>query len=237
MEALAGLFAFASLIVTLSWALTFFGPTRRAIARGILAPYHIPLRRARWVLGLSAVAAFITFGVIAPPENQSSPSGSASTASTEASPTTLETPAPKVWGSERPAEPPAISELQKENEQMEQAQAPTPAETTAPPEETTANFTTEQFESARRIFCETERNVLGQEMANAITNRPTMNSDVMIINTIGQAAEKAHTELGLSETDAVQLMDQMMKKYPDIGHARSMAEGIKACQEYSEDDE
>lgn len=120
MEALIGLLlVFAWLLFTLVWVMTFIGPARRAIARGILAPYHIPLRRFRWVLGLSAVAAFVATGIVASesPEKQSSPSASATTV---ASPVALVTPAPAPAASESaPAEPTPASEA---------------AETTAPPQ-------------------------------------------------------------------------------------------------------
>jgi hypothetical protein len=88
LEALAGFLAFVWLILTLSWVLTFIGPARRAIARSILVPYHISLRRARWAVGLSAMMALVAFVIITPPEKQSSPSGSATTA-----PNTLSEPA------------------------------------------------------------------------------------------------------------------------------------------------
>jgi hypothetical protein len=73
-EALVGsLLVLVWLILMVVWLVSFVGPARRAIARGILAPYHIPLRRFRWVLGLSAVAVFVAIGIVASesPEKQS----------------------------------------------------------------------------------------------------------------------------------------------------------------------
>jgi hypothetical protein len=217
-EALTGLFGIGWLIVTLVWVLTFVGPSRRAIARGVLAPYHIPLRRARWVLGLSATAFFVAGVIVAPPEKQSAPSASATTA---ASPVALETQAPALETPAPALETPAPA--------ASEAETPAAAETPAP-----ASFTTEQFESARKIFCETENNVLGQTMAKVFTNRRHMNADAMNITAIGDAVEKAKVELRLSDTDAMQLMNQMMKEYPEVGRSTSAGEAIKACQEYGE---
>jgi hypothetical protein len=107
LEALIGLLlVFTWLIFTIVWVMTFIGPARRAIARGILAPYRIPLRRFRWGLGLSAVAAFVAVGIVASesPEEQSLPSTSATTA---ASPVAPMTPASAVSESASPEPTPA----------------------------------------------------------------------------------------------------------------------------------
>ncbi len=71
-------------------------------------------------------------------------------------------------------------------------------------------------------------------MANAIGDRPQMDATTMPVTTIEKSAEKAKTELGLSETDAMLLIDRMLKEYPDIGASTSMAEVVKACQGYGE---
>jgi hypothetical protein len=71
MEALVGLLSLVWLLLLIGLILTFVRPARLAIARGILAPYHLPLRRVRWTLGLAAMALFITIGIIARAENHS----------------------------------------------------------------------------------------------------------------------------------------------------------------------
>ncbi len=68
MKALAEISAFAWFVVTLSCILTFVGPTRRVVARAILAPHHITLHRARWTLGLTALVLFLLAGIIAVPD-------------------------------------------------------------------------------------------------------------------------------------------------------------------------
>ena len=96
MEALIGsLLVMVWLILMLLWVLTFIGRARRAIARGILAPYHIPLRRFRWGLGLSAVTVFVAIGIVASESPEKQPSASAS-ATAAATPIALMTPAPAV---------------------------------------------------------------------------------------------------------------------------------------------
>lgn len=66
MEALSGLTAFAWLIITLLWLLTFVPPARRLMARTVLAPLRIPLRRARWALAISATSLFVFTAVVMP---------------------------------------------------------------------------------------------------------------------------------------------------------------------------
>lgn len=66
MEALASLFFSGWFVLTLCWILTFFRPTRIAMARGLLAPNHIPLRHARWGLALTATFLFVMAIVVAP---------------------------------------------------------------------------------------------------------------------------------------------------------------------------
>jgi Domain of unknown function (DUF4352) len=81
MDALAGLLSLHWFILTICWIATFIGPTRRMIARRILAPRHLPLRRARWVVGIGALVCFVAFAIMAPPDDnqvQSVPSASAS---------------------------------------------------------------------------------------------------------------------------------------------------------------
>ena len=103
MEALAGLLSFVWLLLILGLIITFVPSVRLVIARRILAPYHLPLRRVRWTLGLVAVALFITIGIIAPAEKHSASSGWANPGASRAA---RETPAPEESG-----EPPTISEL------------------------------------------------------------------------------------------------------------------------------
>lgn len=80
---LTGTFAAASLVLTLFWILTFVPATRRVMARAVLAPYRLSLRRARWILALSATTAFVTSVIVAPTkpdESLSEPLTSAKTA-------------------------------------------------------------------------------------------------------------------------------------------------------------
>jgi len=106
MEAPAGLFSFVWLLVILGLVLTYVPPARRAIARGILAPNHLPMRHARWGLGIAAVALIVLIGMIAPAEKQSAPPGSTS----EGSRVAQETPAP-VASESASGEPSSISKL------------------------------------------------------------------------------------------------------------------------------
>lgn len=69
MDALANLTAYVFLILVGLWLLTFIPPTRRLFARLILAPRHVPLRKARKVLVGSALAAFIFGFLITPNRN------------------------------------------------------------------------------------------------------------------------------------------------------------------------
>jgi hypothetical protein len=210
LQALTGLFGFAWFASTLILALTFVRTSRLAIARGILAPYHIPLRHARWTLGASSAIFFIAGLIIALPEKQSTPPVSSTIV---ASPAVAETPSLAM------ATPVPAAEIPK---------------SAAEDSSQLASFTGEQIESARHIFCRTEQNLLGQMMANAIGDRPQMDATTMPVTTIEKSAEKAKTELGLSETDAMLLIDRMLKEYPDIGASTSMAEVVKACQGYGE---
>src|SRR5450759_238638 len=45
-------------MLTLLWLVSFIAPTRRLIARMILAPLHFPLRAARWMTAASAIGCF-----------------------------------------------------------------------------------------------------------------------------------------------------------------------------------
>ena len=67
-----------------------------------------------------------------------------------------------------------------------------------------------------------------------MTHRETMSPDAMMISTIAGAAEKAHKELGISEADAMQLMNGMMRQYPELGQAHSALEIVRACQDYGD---
>jgi hypothetical protein len=135
-ETLAGLLAFAWLIITLSLVLTFIGPARRAIARGILAPCHIPLRRARWVLGVSAGALFIAVGITAPPEKQSAPSGSA----------TVTAPEPVV----SPSAPAEETRPEQVNDKKSDTTVP---EATSPAQQPSPALTQEDVLNARFALC------------------------------------------------------------------------------------
>ena len=64
---LAGLFALTWLLCSIGFGLTFHGPTRRAISRAVLAPWHVRLHRARWLLAAGALGSFVLLGVIANP--------------------------------------------------------------------------------------------------------------------------------------------------------------------------
>jgi hypothetical protein len=66
MQVLAGLFVWIWLLLTVAWAATFWTPSRRAIARAVLAPRHIPLRRAQWSLAIAAIAAFVLLAATVP---------------------------------------------------------------------------------------------------------------------------------------------------------------------------
>jgi hypothetical protein len=83
------LFVWIWLILTVAWASTFWGPSRRTIARVILAPRHIPLRRARWSLAIAASAIFLVIGVISPKDKDehaaASPAGAPSAVAAEPS--------------------------------------------------------------------------------------------------------------------------------------------------------
>ncbi len=87
MNVLAGVLTLAWLALTLLWLFTFIGPTRRTLARALLAPWRIPLRRARWGLTLSALTLFVLTGVVAPPTDleKSAPSATATTPSASVS--------------------------------------------------------------------------------------------------------------------------------------------------------
>src|ERR1700719_2344552 len=92
METLAELFALAWSILTVVWCLTFVRPTRRVMARAVLAPCHIPLRRARWSLAVLAITSFVTMGAFAP--NTDPDKGTPETIAPMAVPSVAEQPAP-----------------------------------------------------------------------------------------------------------------------------------------------
>jgi len=83
------LFVWIWLILTLTWASTFWTPPRRVIARAILAPSHISLRRARWSLAVAATATFVVIAAITPKDKDEHaaaiPGGSPSVATAEPS--------------------------------------------------------------------------------------------------------------------------------------------------------
>jgi len=70
------LLAWIWLALTLTWAGTFWAPSRRAIARAILAPRHISLRRARWSLAIAATATFVVIAAITPKDKDEHPAAS-----------------------------------------------------------------------------------------------------------------------------------------------------------------
>jgi hypothetical protein len=70
MQMLAGLFVWIWLLLTVVWAATFWTPSRRAIARAVLAPRHIPLRRAQWSLAIAATVAFLLVAATAPKDKE-----------------------------------------------------------------------------------------------------------------------------------------------------------------------
>jgi hypothetical protein len=72
MGAIATFFDLSCVIVTLVWILTFVRRSRRAMARAVLAPLKIPLCRARWIIGLSAIALFVVTGIVTPPDQNES---------------------------------------------------------------------------------------------------------------------------------------------------------------------
>src|SRR5216684_3267481 len=65
-------------ILTILWILTFIAPIRRTMARAVLAPYNLSLRRARWMIALSGTAAFVVgvTVVMLEPEDQALSSNS-----------------------------------------------------------------------------------------------------------------------------------------------------------------
>jgi hypothetical protein len=70
MDALAFVMFLAWIFATAVWLLTFVRPFRTAFARGFLAPRKLPLRSARWRLGVAAISAFTLFMVIVVNEPQ-----------------------------------------------------------------------------------------------------------------------------------------------------------------------
>ncbi len=83
------LFSWIWLILTVTWTATFWAPSRLVIARAVLAPRHISLRRARWSLAVAATAVFVVIGSIGPKDKDehaaASPGGAPSKAAAEPS--------------------------------------------------------------------------------------------------------------------------------------------------------
>jgi len=63
---MAGLSFLIFIATVVGLCLTFNGPARRSLARKILAPLHLPLHRARWVMGITAIIAFVSFVAFVP---------------------------------------------------------------------------------------------------------------------------------------------------------------------------
>jgi len=83
-QGVASFFALTWLLCSIGLGLTFYAPTRRAISWAVLAPLHVPLHRARWLLAVGAVGSFVFVGVV------SNPRGPAATAVSSAARTAQE---------------------------------------------------------------------------------------------------------------------------------------------------
>jgi hypothetical protein len=100
-------FLFCGVFVVL--VLTFFRRTRIIIARKVLAPRHISLRRARWVLSGSALLLFLLVGRTAPPDQPSKPiepQAAPSQSPEERAPEKAALPGSNDWLLEHPPPPP-----------------------------------------------------------------------------------------------------------------------------------
>ncbi len=126
MDAIAFVMFLTWVFATAVLLLTFVRPFRTAFARGFLAPRKLPLRRARWTLGLAATLAFALFMVIvvneAPPPP--SPQSATSEATSVAMPNSEQTFIGIVEGFERAYDSAATSganELQMSNLRAQRA--------------------------------------------------------------------------------------------------------------------
>jgi len=95
MDAIAFVMFLAWVFAAAVWLLTFVRPFRTAFARGFLAPRKLPLRSARWRLGVAAMSAFALFMVIIVNEPNSKDEHAAATT----------TPTPPVAAAAKPQGP------------------------------------------------------------------------------------------------------------------------------------
>jgi hypothetical protein len=98
-------------------------------------------------------------------------------------------------------------------------------------------FSAPQLQVARKAYCQAEREQVQQSYVDTLgdTKSQVESGDAaamkLMMATQLRAQDRIQTKFNLSDDEVLRMLNEMLKRYPDIGHAQSALEVMNACND------